>query len=130
MINMENYLGVGGIETDLIGNYNRAAGVEYMSNYAQGQDIVLTRNSTTLDAQRVIVAPITGTTVEERFGPPGQQRTSTIDIMLIGPRNHPSLPDFDVARGDRFAIGTARYEVIYVDVSLNGKTEARCASFQ
>lgn len=130
MINMENYLGMGGLESDLIGDYARAAGVEYMSNYAQGQDIVLTRGSSTLESQRVIVAPIAGTTVEQMYGPTGQMRTGTMDTLLIGPRNHPALPDFNVQRGDRFAIGASRYEVIFVDTSIAGKTEARCASFQ
>ncbi len=46
------------------------------------------------------------------------------ELILIG------TPTFIVARGDRFVMGTARYEVTFVDTSIPGKIEAKASAVQ
>lgn len=116
--------------------HDRAAGVAMMSNYREGVDVVLYRAGTALDSQRVVVAWIAGTTTTQSAGASGS--TGNLDLMLTGPKDHPTLPDFNVARGDKFSLSLAvdnntiraRYEVTFVDTALNGKIEAHCRSIQ
>ena len=53
-----------------------------------------------------------------------------IDIILIGRRDHPTLADFSVARGDRFTELSVTYEVLYVDKTFPGYTVAQCIAMQ
>lgn len=127
---LDNYLGYSGIATDLVDEFSSAVGIAFQADGPQSATVTLTRSGATLAAQQVVLAPSSGGQTEQSYGPIGQERKGTLDLILIGPRNHPTLADFNVQRGDRFRIGTARYEVAFVDTSLNGRTEARCVSIQ
>lgn len=130
-MNLSNYLGWDGITTDLVDQLSSAVGVAFAAEGPQGQSITLTRGAGTIAAQNVIVAPVSSSQAEQIYKTPdGQERKGTLDLILIGPRNHATLADFNVQRGDRFRLGTARYEVVLVDTSINGRTEARCVAFQ
>lgn len=127
-MDINDYLVWGGVATDLLEQLSYATSVAFQREAMQGQSIVLTRGSFVQAAQIVIVAPVAGTQVTIRQG--AANRTGTINLMLIGVRNHPTLASFDVQPGDRFSIGTAKYEVVFVDTGMAGKTEAHCWSIQ
>lgn len=129
-LDFSKYLQGGGLAFDLLNDVPAAVGVDYMLDLRQGQDVILTRQGVTdpLPAQRVVVAPLNGTTVTENAGPSG--RTGVMDVVLIGLRDHPTKPDFNVQRGDKFRIGTALFEVFLVDTTMAGKIEARAKAIQ
>lgn len=91
-----------------------------------GVSITLERVGT---AQTVILVPSgrsnTGT---EQRGETGQ--SSDYDVALIGMRDHATIADFNVRRGDTFEYKSTFYEVINVDKTMPGKTEARCKARQ
>lgn len=37
-----------------------------------------------------------------------------VDVVILGYLNHPSIPDTDIQKGDRFSINGKRYEVEHV----------------
>jgi hypothetical protein len=51
---------------------------------------------------------------------PGVQR-----VIVFGVRQHPTEPDTDLQRGDRFVIGLTEYEVIGV-ITAPGEVQAIC----
>lgn len=93
----------------------------------RGQSVTLTRNGIAQSAQTVIVAPIRTSGSEQR----GEAALSgKQQIVLIGYRNYTGQADFDVQRGDTFAVGTARHRVVYVDDSIPNRREATAEATQ
>jgi hypothetical protein len=45
-------------------------------------------------------------------------------VVVLGHRGHPTLPDTDLKRGDRFAVDDTHYEVHQVDLATLGHFEA------
>lgn len=127
MPELQNFLEWGGQASDWLDQIRRASGVRFMAGYRTGIEIALTRNGTTLAPQLVVIAP-SRSHQNETSGEAG--RVGTLGLVLIGIKDHATLPDFDVQRGDRFAIGTARYEVMVVEAVLDGRVEAWAEAIQ
>lgn len=108
---------------------NPASEVAFIVGH-RGVSITLVRGSTPLAAQTVLLVPASGgrTTTPEPTGGAGVAGKDY--VFLIGTRGHPTLADFNVARGDRFTLDGARYEVTYVDKTMAGKTEARAEAMR
>ncbi len=51
---------------------------------------------------------------------PGVQRA-----VVFGVRDHPTVPDTDIQRADRFVVGATEYEVIGV-IAASGEVQAVC----
>jgi hypothetical protein len=128
MPNLNDFLASGGKGMQWAEEHRRAVGITFMADYREGITLTLTRGGSTLAPQTVVLAPIDTTDPSAFAG--AAASTGSLDLLVIGPRNHPTLPNFDVSRGDRFSIGAARYQVMFVDTSMDGKTEAHCASIQ
>lgn len=110
-----------GKATCLIDDFPRAEGVEFMIGH-RGVSLILVRSTGPLAAQTVLLMPA-GRTRLEVEGEAGEM--SKASMAVIGVRNHPTLPDLDIRRGDRFAYDGHQYEVTHVDTTMAGKTEAR-----
>lgn len=106
---------------DWLDDYSRSSGVEFMIDHQPTSVTLVQGNGTARAAQNVRLAYLIqrGAEAQSAAGQSGQN-----ELVLIGP------PTFAVARGDRFMIGTARYEVVFVDTSLPGKIEARARAVQ
>lgn len=46
------------------------------------------------------------------------------DLIIFGVRNHPTVTDTDLERGDRFVIGTSSYEITDVNDIVPGEVQA------
>lgn len=121
MPNIDNIIGAGSAI---------AAGPRAAAAWARIQDkptsITIKRGSTTLAAQTVRVE--FSSTVREVQGSTGI--SSKRDAIIFGIRDHDSLPDTDIQRGDQFAIkddeGTVLGHYRVVDVILTiGEKQAR-----
>jgi hypothetical protein len=108
---------------------NRSGGVAFMMGH-QGVSITLVRNGAPLASQTVLLVPASGarsSTPEEK----GAAGVGAKDyVFVIGTRAHPVLPDLDIAKGDMFTVGGARYTVTYVDYTMIGKIEARAEAMR
>lgn len=87
-----------------------------------GVAIALVRGASTLTAQTLILAPISGQS--EVVGDAG--RSERLRCVLIGYRGVSGQTDFDVQPGDRFAYQGVTYRVMVVDKQIAGRTEAHC----
>ncbi|MBX3081717.1 MAG: hypothetical protein KF716_08775 [Anaerolineae bacterium] len=93
----------------------------------RGQSVILTRAGVAQSAQIVVVAPIRASGSEQR----GEGALSgKQQIVLIGYRNYTGKTDFDVQRGDTFAIGTTRFRVTYIDDTIPNRREATAEATQ
>lgn len=127
MTQLPNFLKWTGQAAAWIETVQRAPDVEFMAGYRTGAMISLTRGATILPAQLVAIAHARSQqkTIIGAAGQIGQHA-----VTLIGVQNHPTLPDFDVQRGDRFSIGPTRYEVTFVETGLDGRIEAQATGME
>ena len=128
---IDRYLGwndEGGIE-GWLDDANRAGGVAFMIGH-RGISVVLTRGATALAAQTVLLVPASGSRSTTPETKSGSGIGGTDNVYLIGTRGHPTIADFNVARGDLFSHQGTRFRITYVDKTMNGKTEARGESIQ
>ncbi len=91
----------------------------------QPTTITIQRGAVTLDPQtvRIEIGDSAREDLDLRSGldiTPGVQRA-----IVFGVRQHPTEPDTDIQRGDRFVIGLTEYEVIGV-ISAPGEVQAIC----
>lgn len=132
MPNLDAWFIAGGKALDHALTHERASGIGFMADYREGLDVVLVRAGVSLSSQRVVLTWIAGTTSTTNSGAAGS--TGNLDLILTGPKGHPTLSDFNVAKGDKFSFShvvgsntiVARYEVTFVDTSLDGKIDAHC----
>lgn len=95
----------------------------------QSVSLVLVRSGIAQTAQNVVaVPPGESSRGSESRGATGE--SAEYDVLLIGVRDHATLTDFDVKRADRFLYNSTWHEVIDIDNTLAGKTEARCRARQ
>lgn len=127
MTQLSNFLKWTGHAAAWIEGVERAAGVEFMAGYRTGAMISLTRGATVLPAQLVALAH-SRSQQKSITGEAGH--IATHDLTLIGVQHHPTLPDFDVRRGDRFTIGPTRYEISFVETTLDGRIEAHATGME
>ena len=91
----------------------------------QAVTITIQRGAETLDAQtvRIEFGDSAREDLDLRRGlnvVPGVQR-----VVVFGVRNHPTVADTDIQRGDRFVVGATEFEVIGV-ISAPGEVQAIC----
>ncbi len=55
----------------------------------------------------------------------GNARLSTSFVILLGYKNHPTVTDTDIQRGDRFVFESRSYSVIDIYINFNDRIEAR-----
>lgn len=127
MTQLPNFLKWTGQAAAWIETMQRSAGVEFMAGYRTGSMIALTRSGTVLPPQVVVMAHARSQQNEIQ-GDAG--RASHNNLTLIGVKDHPTLPDLDVQRGDRFSIGPTHYEITWVDTSLDGRIEAQATGME
>lgn len=87
--------------------------------------ITLKRGTTVLDAQTVRIEFSSG--ASEQSGP-----TTTpgfLNVTIFGVKNHPTVSDTDIQRGDRVVLGNTEYEVVGVIASI-GEVQAFCEARQ
>ena len=106
---------------------NPASEVAFIVGH-RGVSVTLVRGATPLAAQTVLLVPASGASSTTREPAGGGGIAGETYSYLIGPRDHPTLDDFDVARGDLFTHEGAKYKVDFVDKTMPGKTEARCSA--
>lgn len=114
---------------DWLADANRAGGVAFMLNH-RGVEITLVRGSMALSPQKVLLVPASGSrsaTSEEQGGAGVGGKDF---FYIIGTSGHPDIADLDIKRGDLFALGTAKFEVTFVDTTMVGKVEARVESMR
>lgn len=97
----------------------------------KGVPIVLTRGSTVLDAQTVVIVPASGSRSTTPETPGSSAGLGGQDyVYLVGTRGHAEIADFNVARGDLFTYQGVKHRITYVDKTMAGKTEARAVATQ
>lgn len=126
MPDLGRFLNWAGLGAAWVDSFARAEGVEYMLGH-RGVSVVLVREGEgALPAQTVLLFPASQSRLEVE-GEAGE--ASTIAMTVVGPRDHSTLPDLDIRRGDRFRYpnvqGGTQYEVTHVDLTQPGKVEAR-----
>ncbi len=84
-------------------------------------DIVIQRGTTTLASQRVRLE-MTRIEPYETIGAAGRQNRA--NIFVLGYRDHPTLPDLDIASGDVFVALGSKFRVRQVYRLTPGLTEA------
>ncbi len=87
--------------------------------------ITIQRGAETLDAQtvRIEFGDSAREDLDLRRGlnvVPGVQR-----VVVFGVRNHPTVADTDIQRGDRFVVGATEFEVLGV-IGAPGEVQAIC----
>lgn len=127
MTQLPNFLKWTGQAAAWIETVQRAPDVEFMAGYRTGAMISLTRGATILPAQLVAIAHARS---QQKIITGAAGQVSKNEVTLIGVQNHPTLPDFDVQRGDRFSIGPTRYEVTFVETGLDGRIEAQATGME
>lgn len=88
--------------------------------------VILTRGGTHLAAQTVLADASQAPSIPSGAGgQPGQDR-----LILIGVRDHDTLADFDVQKGDRLSLNGTAWRVVMVDQTYAGQTVATCEGQQ
>lgn len=126
MPTFSGYLRSNGKVESLLDTANQADSVAWMID-RNGVSVTLVRANVAQAAQTVLLVP------PSRQGAGHESRsetgeTITYDVLLIGVRDHDTLTDFNVLRGDKFKHNGVWHEVMEVDKTLKGKTEARCVA--
>lgn len=84
--------------------------------------IVIKRGVTKLAAQTVRVSVLDSSELPQ--GSSAQLGTMGVQsVTVFGVRNHPTISDTDIKRGDRFILGGKEYEIDVVN-ELRGKVQA------
>jgi hypothetical protein len=126
MPDFTGYLRSDGKVESLLDTDNQANSVAWMID-RNGESIVLVRANVAQTAQTVLLVPFgQGERPSESRSDTGE--TISYDVLLIGVRGHDTLTDFNVQRGDKFKYNSVWHEVLEVDKTLKGKTEARCVA--
>lgn len=87
--------------------------------------IVLKRSTTLLDAQTVRIEFSSGATEQQTANSvPG-----FLNVTIFGVKDHPTISDTDIQRGDRVVLGNTEYEVVGVIASI-GEVQAFCEARQ
>lgn len=86
--------------------------------------IIIRRGVTQLAAQAVRIEPMSMYAMNTMQGVNNQQ--SGIPMMVVGYRNHPTVANTDIQRGDRFTVETRLYEVKDVIAGLTDRVLAKC----
>lgn len=81
------------------------------------------RGQTVLDAQSVRIE--FDNQVKSEIKGDGAGTSSRRDAVIFGVKNHPSVTDTDIARGDKFAVNGQRYRVVQV-IAVPGEIQATC----
>lgn len=89
---------------------------------AKSTSIEVLRNKTTLAAQMVRIETDTNTTEVRGEGDSSSARQR---VIVFGIRNHPTQPDTDLKRNDRFAVNGVQYKVLHL-VFQTGELQAQC----
>lgn len=58
------------------------------------------------------------------YVPSGGGITAMADALVLGHKDHPTIPDTDLRTGDRFSVGAVAYEVVAVTPGLPGSLQA------
>lgn len=125
MPDFDAFWGSRGKAASLWDDPNRAVDVATMIQ-DHPTSVTLTRGSTPLEAQNVLANTSQSPTVPSGAGgQPGQDR-----LVLIGTRDHDTLDDFDVQKGDRLMLNGTAWRVIMVDKTYPGQTVATCEGIQ
>jgi len=82
-------------------------------------EITLKRGSTMLDQQLVRVEY--SSSANEQVGE--NSIPGTLTVTLFGVKNHPTVSDTDIQRGDRFVLENVEYEVMGV-ITTTGELQA------
>jgi len=118
-----------GLIHDWVDQDDQSAHADFMQGHQSTSVVLITKAAVTRAAQTIRLVAASGDTK-----PQGRRTPATageeIDIVLVGRRDHPTLADFAVARGDRFAELSVQYEVLYVDKTFPGYTVAQCIAVQ
>lgn len=87
--------------------------------------IIIRRGGTTLDAQTVRIEWSGYAREDEDIEVAVDAMPGVGRLTVFGVRGHPTLPDTDIQRGDRFIIGAAEAEVLAVMLPP-GEAQAVC----
>lgn len=88
----------------------------------KASSVIIVRGNTTLTAQTVRLE-YGNQTASEVSG--GAGTSSNQDLIVFGIRDHATLDDTNIQRGDRFAISGVQYRVMAV-VKTTGEVQAHC----
>jgi hypothetical protein len=123
MPNLDSFMKWGGKAGSFITDRDRESDTDFKIGHQSVSIVFYQEDGTARAAQDVYAAPISAgggaSQVSDDAGDAGSS-----DLLLIGRET------LTVIRGDRFTLGGTRYEVMYVDRSMNGKTEVRAESRQ
>ena len=118
-----------GLIHDWLDQDDQSAQADFMQGHQSTSVILVDREGVSRAAQVVRLVAASGDTKPQGRRTPASAGEE-IDIILVGRRDHPTLADFVVARGDRFAELSVQYEVLYVDKTFPGYTVAQCIAVQ
>lgn len=126
MPTFSGYLRSNGKVESLLDSDNQADSVAWMID-RNGVSVTLVRANVAQTAQTVLLVPPSarGAGSESRSE---TGETISYDVLLIGVRDHDTVADFSVQRGDKFKHNGVWHEVLEVDMTLKGKTEASCVA--
>lgn len=83
--------------------------------------IVLIRNSVSLSAQTVRIEQ-TRIQPDVNVGPAGREHRS--NAVLLGYKDHPTIPDLDIKAGDKFEVDGTSFEVRLIFPAVIGHVQA------
>lgn len=118
-----------GLVHDWLDQHDQSAQADFMQGHQSTSVTLIDKAGAARAAQTVRLVVAGGDTKPQGRRAPASTGEE-IDIILVGRRDHPTLADFAVARGDRFAVLSVGYEVLYVDKTFPGYTVAQCIAVQ
>lgn len=84
-------------------------------------NIVLVRGTTPLSAQTVRIEADGAPTAEAG----SQMYRGETDVVILGYKGHPVVPDTNIQRGDRFLFSGRDYDVVETVLNVNGRVIAK-----
>ncbi len=114
---------------DWVDQDDQSAHADFIQGHQSTSVILVDKTGASRAAQVVRLVAASGDTKPQGRRTPASAGEE-IDIVLVGRRDHPTLADFAVARGDRFVELSVQYEVLYVDKTFPGYTIAQCIATQ
>ncbi|KKL81389.1 hypothetical protein LCGC14_1995280 [marine sediment metagenome] len=118
-----------GLIHDWLDQDDQSAQADFIQGHQSTSVILIDKAGVSRAAQTIRLVAATGDTKPQGRRTPASAGEE-IDIVLVGRRDHPTLADFAVVRGDRFAELSVNYEVLYVDKTFPGYTVAQCIAVQ
>jgi hypothetical protein len=88
--------------------------------------ITVYRDGVELDAQTVRIDRATLTT--KRQGADNNVSIEETPYIVTGYKDHPTIDDTDIERGDRFEYESVVYSVVDVQLNLSGRLQARAVA--